>query len=140
MRKRQKEAEEAYEAMWNGGKGSHHPDFDPEAVGEDVVKASRETEVGRRVAGSGRGGGRLLQQLQGWKRQRAREASGPGMSRLPALLRGPAHGGLPRYRTPPLAGTPALPCCPWAPRCAGAVQRHCEERHQAGVQEDRGGR
>lgn len=44
MRKRQKEAEEAYEAQWNGGQGSHHPDFDPEATGEDVVKASRETE------------------------------------------------------------------------------------------------
>lgn len=32
MRKRQKEAEEAYEAMWDNGKGSHHPDYDPEAV------------------------------------------------------------------------------------------------------------
>ena len=32
MKKRQKEAEEKYEAMWDGGKGSHHPDYDPEAV------------------------------------------------------------------------------------------------------------
>lgn len=32
MKKRQKEAEAAYEAQWDGGKGSHHPDFDPEAV------------------------------------------------------------------------------------------------------------
>ncbi|KAI3428739.1 hypothetical protein D9Q98_007562 [Chlorella vulgaris] len=44
MKKRQKEAEEAYEKMWNGGKGSHHPDFDPEADGDDVIKGSRETE------------------------------------------------------------------------------------------------
>jgi hypothetical protein len=32
MKKRQKEAADAYESMWNGGKGSHHPDYDPEAV------------------------------------------------------------------------------------------------------------
>lgn len=32
MRKRQKEAEDAYEAMWDNGKGSHHPDYDPDAV------------------------------------------------------------------------------------------------------------
>ena len=45
MKKRQKEVESAYEAQWDGGKGSHHPDYDPEAAGEDVTKASRETEV-----------------------------------------------------------------------------------------------
>lgn len=44
MKKRQKEVESAYEAQWDGGKGSHHPDYDPEAAGEDVTKASRETE------------------------------------------------------------------------------------------------
>ena len=44
MRKRQKEADDAYEKMWDGGRGSHHPDYDPYAAGEDVVKASRETE------------------------------------------------------------------------------------------------
>lgn len=44
MAKRQKEMEEAYEAMWDDGRGSHHPDYDPEAIGEDVVKANRETE------------------------------------------------------------------------------------------------
>ena len=44
MQKRQRELEEKYEAMWDSGKGSHHPDFDPEAKGEGVVKASRETE------------------------------------------------------------------------------------------------
>eukprot|EP00884_Botryococcus_braunii_P010990 jgi/Botrbrau1/19893/Bobra.0059s0014.1 len=44
MRKRQKEADEAYEAQWNNGKGSHHPDYDPLAFGPDVVKASRVTE------------------------------------------------------------------------------------------------
>ncbi len=44
MKKRQKEADDAYEAQWDGGKGSHHPDYDPYAFGEDVVKASRATE------------------------------------------------------------------------------------------------
>ena len=24
--------------MWDDGRGSHHPDYDPEAIGEDVVK------------------------------------------------------------------------------------------------------
>lgn len=41
MRKRREEAEKAYEAQWDGGKGSHHPDYDPSTFGEDVVKASR---------------------------------------------------------------------------------------------------
>jgi hypothetical protein len=45
MKKRQKEIERVYEEQWAGGKGSHHPDYDPEAAGDDVVKASRETEV-----------------------------------------------------------------------------------------------
>lgn len=44
MRKRQKALDEEYEAQWNDGKGSHHPDYDPEASGEGVVKASRATE------------------------------------------------------------------------------------------------
>ncbi|WPT16263.1 Cortactin-binding protein 2 [Picochlorum sp. SENEW3] len=44
MKKRQKEIEEAYEKQWDGGKGAHHPDYDPEAVGQDVVKANRATE------------------------------------------------------------------------------------------------
>lgn len=44
MRKRQKEADDAYEAQWDGGRGSHHPDYDPTAYGPDVRKASRETE------------------------------------------------------------------------------------------------
>ena len=30
--------------QWDGGKGSHHPDYDPHAKGHDAVKASRETE------------------------------------------------------------------------------------------------
>ena len=30
--------------QWDGGKGSHHPDYDPSATGDDVVKASRESE------------------------------------------------------------------------------------------------
>ncbi len=44
MKKRQKEADDAYEAQWDGGRGSHHPDYDPEAVGNDVTKANRATE------------------------------------------------------------------------------------------------
>lgn len=44
MKKRQKALDDAYEAQWDGGRGSHHPDYDPEAMGEGVVKASRETE------------------------------------------------------------------------------------------------
>ena len=77
MKKRQKEAEEAYEAQWDGGKGSHHPDFDPEAVGDDVVKASRETEV--RCGWSAGGGG-----MPGWR-------AAPGSIKL-SSGRGTGHG------------------------------------------------
>lgn len=38
MRKRQAEAAELYEKQWDNGKGAHHPDYDPEAVGDNVVK------------------------------------------------------------------------------------------------------
>ena len=34
MMKRQAELEAKYEAMWDGGKGSHHPDYDPSATGD----------------------------------------------------------------------------------------------------------
>lgn len=46
MQRRQKEATEAYEAQWAGGKGSFHPDYDPEAAmsSEEFQKATRETE------------------------------------------------------------------------------------------------
>lgn len=44
MNKRQKEKDEAYEAQWDNGQGSHHPDYDPWAHGDLVVKASRVTE------------------------------------------------------------------------------------------------
>lgn len=44
MKKRQKEADDAYEAQWDGGRGAHHPDYDPEAIGDDVTKANRATE------------------------------------------------------------------------------------------------
>ena len=44
MKKRQEAISAAYEARWDGGKGSHHPDYRPDAVGPDVTKASRETE------------------------------------------------------------------------------------------------
>ena len=30
--------------QWDDGKGSHHPDYNPYAKGENVIKASRETE------------------------------------------------------------------------------------------------
>ena len=44
MRKRQKEKEDAYEAQWDNGRGSHHPDYDPYIYGGDACKASRVTE------------------------------------------------------------------------------------------------
>ena len=44
MKKRQAAIDEAYEAMWDGGKGSHHPDYQPTASGPGVNKATRETE------------------------------------------------------------------------------------------------
>jgi hypothetical protein len=44
MRKRRQEAQDAYDAQWADGQGSHHPDFDPLALGPDVIKASRATE------------------------------------------------------------------------------------------------
>ena len=44
MKKRQAAIDEAYEAQWDGGRGSHHPDYNPEAAGQGVVKGTRETE------------------------------------------------------------------------------------------------
>ena len=44
MRKRQKEKDDAYEVQWDNGRGSHHPDYDPYANGEHIVKGSRDTE------------------------------------------------------------------------------------------------
>lgn len=44
MKKRQAEVEKAYEQQWDSGRGSHHPDYDPEASGTDVIKATRATE------------------------------------------------------------------------------------------------
>ena len=44
MRKRQKEIADKYEAQWDEGRGSHHPDYDPTANAADAVKASRATE------------------------------------------------------------------------------------------------
>jgi len=32
--------------QWDEGRGAHHPDYDPEIVGPDVVKASRATVRG----------------------------------------------------------------------------------------------
>jgi hypothetical protein len=39
MARRQRERDAAYEAQWDGGRGSHHPDYDPSAAGG--LKASR---------------------------------------------------------------------------------------------------
>ncbi len=44
MKKRQAAVDEAYEKQWDGGRGAHHPDYDPEAVGDNVVKGNRATE------------------------------------------------------------------------------------------------
>lgn len=44
MKKRQKEADAAYEAQWDSGRGAHHPDYNPEAIGDGVSKADRATE------------------------------------------------------------------------------------------------
>jgi hypothetical protein len=38
MRRRLKEKHDAYDAQWNNGLGSHHPDYDPTVVGPDIVK------------------------------------------------------------------------------------------------------
>ncbi len=34
----------AIASQWDEGKGSHHPDYNPQAKGKHVMKASRETE------------------------------------------------------------------------------------------------
>eukprot|EP00798_Chlamydomonas_sp_ICE-L_P029689 gene29689-5103_t len=47
MKKRLKEAAASYETMWDEGRGSHHPDFDPEVIPapeDGYGKASRPTE------------------------------------------------------------------------------------------------
>lgn len=38
MAKRLKQKQEAYDAQWDNGKGSHHPDYDPCFTGVDAVK------------------------------------------------------------------------------------------------------
>lgn len=40
MQKRLKEKQDAYDAQWDSGNGSHHPDYDPTAAGPNVHKAS----------------------------------------------------------------------------------------------------
>lgn len=54
MKKRQKEVERAYEEQWDGGKGSHHPDYDPEAV--SCTKCPRGKGGARGGKGQGTGG------------------------------------------------------------------------------------
>jgi hypothetical protein len=45
MAKRAASAAAAYEAMWDEGRGSHHPDFDPMAFARFACeRASRQTE------------------------------------------------------------------------------------------------
>ena len=41
MRKRREEAAAAYDAQWNDGRGSHHPDYDPLVIGDKANKATR---------------------------------------------------------------------------------------------------
>jgi len=38
MQKRLKQNQESYDAQWDNGKGSHHPDYDPNVTGVDAVK------------------------------------------------------------------------------------------------------
>ena len=45
MKKRAAEAAAAHEAAWDGGRGSHHPDFDPEAAVDGAPRATRQTEI-----------------------------------------------------------------------------------------------
>ena len=45
MKKRAADRAAAYEACWDNGAGSHHPDFDPQAAsGPGVLRAGRATE------------------------------------------------------------------------------------------------
>jgi len=44
MKKRAAEAAAAYEATWDSGAGSHHPDFDPDAAAAGSPRATRPTE------------------------------------------------------------------------------------------------
>jgi hypothetical protein len=39
MQKRLKEKQDAYDAQWDNGNGSHHPDYNPTASGPNVLKA-----------------------------------------------------------------------------------------------------
>jgi hypothetical protein len=40
MQKRLKEKKDAYDAQWDNGNGSHHPDYDPTAAGDKVCPAA----------------------------------------------------------------------------------------------------
>jgi hypothetical protein len=73
MKKRQAAIDEAYEAQWDGGRGSHHPDYDPEAQGPAAAKGTRETEEllnaiikarHARQRGGARAGGRTRAELK----------------------------------------------------------------------------
>jgi hypothetical protein len=44
MQKRLKEKQDTYDAQWDNGNGSHHPDYDPTAVGPNIVRASVKTQ------------------------------------------------------------------------------------------------
>jgi hypothetical protein len=101
MARRLKEKTEAYERQWDGGRGSHHPDFDPLATGEGVVKASRcvlAHRRARRAAGAplpraGAPPGKGLQRGSG-----ARAAALRHAAKAAARV---ARRSLPRPRAPP---------------------------------------
>ena len=82
MKKRQTAIDEAYEAMWDGGKGSHHPDYQPTASGPGVNKATREPEEllnavikARRAARDARRSRAALAGMRDATAERARAAS-----------------------------------------------------------------
>lgn len=41
MQKRLKEKQDAYDAQWDNGNGSHHPDYNPTVSGPNVLKARK---------------------------------------------------------------------------------------------------
>jgi hypothetical protein len=123
MKKRQAAIDEAYEAQWDAGRGSHHPDYDPQAAGPDAAKATRETEE-------------LLNAIIKARATRGRAVGQEGWAR--------AVGGR-AQRDRPGAGDAHVPCfaCLLTRRThatLAARRGRRAERHPAGVQEDRGGR
>ena len=146
MRRRQKEAAEAYEAMWDNGRGSHHPDYDPEVGGgrcwgQQLAPSPGPMLLSAVCAVGCRSAARPTHHHHHHHHRphlspaspRSRAASHAAMPGLHTASCCRKHGSMP-INVPIRAGAR----WPWRrqglPRDRGAVQCNCQERHRQGGQ------